>query len=355
MTNLDLPAIPSLDKAAAGAAAARLNRLTKPRGSLGRLEELAIDLAAMQARPLPSTESKVVVVVAADHGVAAQGVSAYPPEVTGQMVANFLAGGAAINVLSRIAGADLRIVDAGVREAPSDPRVLSLRLGPGTADFSRGAAMSHDIATEAVRQGVKLGAEGLNSDVVACGEMGIGNTTAAAAIAAVLLDLKPEDVAGTGAGLGPQGVRHKAAVIAEALALNRPDPLDAVDVLAKVGGFEIATLAGVMIGAASRRRAVVLDGVISTAAALAAMRLATGSRDYMVAGHRSPEPAHGWMLEELRLRPLLDLEMRLGEGSGAALALPLLDAACRLLREMATFDEAAISGRRPGSDDRAAE
>jgi nicotinate-nucleotide--dimethylbenzimidazole phosphoribosyltransferase len=349
MTDLDLPAIPAIDVASARAAAERLDRLTKPRGSLGRLEELAISLAGMQARPLPSLESRAVVVVAADHGVTAQGVSAYPSEVTGQMVSNFLAGGAAINALSRIAGASLLVVDAGTLEPVTDPRVRSLRMGPGTADMSRGTAMSHETATEAVRRGAAL-ADELGADVIACGEMGIGNTTAAAAIAAVLLDLKPKDVAGTGAGLGPEGVQHKAAVIAQALAVNRPDPLDALDVLAKVGGFEIAVLAGVMIGAASRRRVIVLDGVISTAAALIAARLAPGAREFMVAAHRSPEPAHLWMLDDLRLRPLLDLEMRLGEGSGAALALPILDAACRVLREMATFDEAGIAGSEATGD-----
>ncbi|HXH21017.1 MAG TPA: nicotinate-nucleotide--dimethylbenzimidazole phosphoribosyltransferase [Dehalococcoidia bacterium] len=338
---ISLPEIPPLDREAAAAAAARLDSLTKPRGSLGRLEELAIALAAMQGRPLPLVSRKLVLVVAADHGVVAQGVSAYPAEVTRQMVANFLAGGAAINVLSRVAGAELAVVDAGMVCPVDDPRVIGLRLGPGTHDFSRGPAMSMGTAAEALRRGVAL-ADRFDSDVVACGEMGIGNSTAAAALAAALLGLTPAAAAGPGAGLDAAGVERKASVIARALAANRPDPANALDVLAKLGGFEVGILAGFMVGAAARRRVLLIDGVISTAAALIAARLAPVVRDYMIAAHRSPEPAHGFMLEALALTPLLDFSMRLGEGSGAALTIPILEAACRLLAEMATFDEAGV-------------
>ncbi|HEY7270143.1 MAG TPA: nicotinate-nucleotide--dimethylbenzimidazole phosphoribosyltransferase [Dehalococcoidia bacterium] len=345
---LTLPHIPALDSAATDAAAARLDQLTKPQGSLGLLEALAVRLAGIQRRALPSLERKLVVVAAADHGITAQGVSAYPSEVTGQMVRNFLAGGAAINVLARAAGADILVVDAGIKQPIADVRIVDMRMGAGTADFSREPAMSRVTAEEALARGIDFGRRSEGYGVIACGEMGIGNTTAASAVAAALLGLRAADVTGPGTGVSIDAVAAKRAVIDAALALHRPDPSDAVDVLSKVGGFEIAVLAGIMIGAASMRRVVVVDGVISGAAALAAARLVPECVDYMVAAHLSTEPGHAFILSDLGLSPLLDLNLRLGEGTGAALALPILDAACRILSEMATFEEAAVSGRSAG-------
>jgi nicotinate-nucleotide--dimethylbenzimidazole phosphoribosyltransferase len=304
----------------------------------------------MQSRSLPSLDKKLAVVVAADHGITAQGVSAYPSEVTAQMVRNFLAGRAAISVLARQAGAELVVVDAGIRERLDDPRIIDLRMGAGTADFSVGPAMPREQAESAVRRGIELARSVFDADVVACGEMGIGNTTAASAVIAALLGAPAGSVTGPGTGLKPASLARKAAVIHRALALHRPDREDAIDVLSKVGGFEIAVLAGIMIGCASRRRIAVIDGLISSAAALVAARLAPGSTQYMVASHLSTEPGHILVLRDLGLEPLLDLNLRLGEATGAALALAILEAACRLLSEMATFEEAAVSGRSDGAE-----
>jgi nicotinate-nucleotide--dimethylbenzimidazole phosphoribosyltransferase len=343
--SLKLPGIPALDEASMAFSSERLDRLTKPRGSLGRLEELAIRLAGIRSEAFPRIDRKLAVVVAGDHGVVAQGVSAYPPAVTGQMVRNFLAGGAAVNVLAAWAGAEVLIIDAGILEPISDSRILDLRMGPGTADLSRQPAMPVETAIEALNEGIQLGVNGISADVVACGEMGIGNSTAASALTAALLKMPPREVTGQGTGVGLQALQYKIEVIEAALALHRPDPADPLDVLAKLGGFEIAVLAGLMIGCAAARRVVVMDGLISSAAALAASRLAPGVCDYLFASHLSTEPGHAWILQELALSPLLDLRLRLGEGTGALLATPLLEASCRLLREMATFDEAGVSGR----------
>jgi nicotinate-nucleotide--dimethylbenzimidazole phosphoribosyltransferase len=341
---LVLPEIPPIDAAARDAARARLDQLTKPRDSLGRLESLAERLAGIQGRSLPRIDRRLIVVAAADHGVTAQSVSAYPAEVTTQMVRNFLDGGAAVCVLARQFGAELRVIDAGVRERIEDPRIVDLRMGPGTADFSAAPAMTAATATRAVQAGIDFAGE-IDADAVVCGEMGIGNSTAAAAVAAALLGLRAADVVGPGTGVDLEGMARKRRVVDAALALHRPDASDAVDVLAKVGGFEIAVLSGVVIGCAAARRVVLVDGLISTAAALVASRLSPASPDYMIAGHLSTEPGQPHILRDLGLTPVLDLELRLGEGTGAALALPSLDAACRLLSEMATFDEAAVSRR----------
>ena len=335
-----------LDRAAMEAAGARHNRLTKPPGSLGRLEELAVWVAGVRGDPLPEVRRKLVVVAAADHGVAAAGVSAYPQEVTGQMVLNFLAGGAAVNVLARHAGARVVVVDAGVAaELPERPDLRRVRIGPGTADFSRGPAMSRGQAVACVEAGIDLVRREVarGADVVAVGEMGIGNTTAASAVTAAVLGLPPAAVTGRGTGVDDARFRHKVAVVERALAVNRPDPSDPLDVLARVGGFEIGLLAGVMLGAAAERRPVVLDGFITGAAALVACGLAPSLREFLAAGHRSVEPGHRAVLDHLGLEPLLDLRMRLGEGTGAVLAVSLLEAATRVLREMATFHEAGVS------------
>jgi nicotinate-nucleotide--dimethylbenzimidazole phosphoribosyltransferase len=345
--SLRLPEVPPPDQDAAEAARRRLDRLTKPPGSLGALEDIAARLAAVQGRPLPAVERKLALVVAADHGVARQGVSAYPSEVTGQMVRNFLAGRAAVNVLAAQAGARVMVVDAGMLEPTDDRRVLDLRLGAGTADFSRGPAMSRGQAEEGLERGAALGRAGLDADAVACGEMGIGNTTAASAIAAALLRRPAIEVTGRGTGVDDAAFRHKVAVIDAALVALAPDPDDPVDVLAKVGGFEIAVLAGAMVGCAAARRAVVVDGLISAAAALVAARLAPAVRPYLFASHLSVEPGHALILGDLGLAPVLDLRMRLGEGTGAVMALTVLEAACRVLAGMATFEEAGVAGPVP--------
>jgi nicotinate-nucleotide--dimethylbenzimidazole phosphoribosyltransferase len=320
-------------------------RLTKPAGALGRLEDLAVWAAGVLRAPAPEPPRKLIVVAAADHGVAAEGVSAYPQHVTAQMLANFLAGGAAVNVLASHAAADVRIVDAGVRGDLADPRLHVAKLRNGTARMTRGPAMSRDEAQTLVARGIDFAsaavAEGYAA--IALGDMGIGNTTAAAAITSVLAAAPPRVTTGRGTGVDDTAYAAKLAAIDRALALNAPDAADAIDVLAKVGGFEIAFLAGVALGAAASGAICVLDGYPTTAAALVAAALAPASVDCMLASHQSAEPGHRVALEHLGLRPLLDLQMRLGEGSGAAIAMTLLDAALRIPREMATFDSAGVS------------
>jgi nicotinate-nucleotide--dimethylbenzimidazole phosphoribosyltransferase len=331
---------------AAVQARTRMDAKTKPRGSLGRLEELACRLAAIYRTANPALLERAVVLMAADHGCAEEGVSAYPQEVTAQMVGNFAGGGAAINVLARQHQARVVVVDMGMNaiRAGVEP-VRSVRLGPGTANFTRGPAMSRETAVRALEYGITLAAElhEAGIGVLAVGEMGIGNTTSASAITAALLALPPEQVTGRGTGVDDQRLRQKVAVVGRALAVNRPDPADALDVLAKVGGFEIAGLAGVILGAAARKIPVVLDGFITGAAALAAAGLCAAARDYLIAAHRSAEPGHPFILRHLDLRPLLELDLRLGEGTGAVLALNLVEASLRLLREMATFEAAGVT------------
>jgi nicotinate-nucleotide--dimethylbenzimidazole phosphoribosyltransferase len=333
------------DDALLAAARDALDRKTKPRGSLGRLEELAVRVAAIRGSLTPEPLRPAVVVAAADHGVAAEGVSAYPQEVTRQMLATFAAGGAAICVLSRSAGVRLVVVDAGVAEPFAHPDVRALRLGPGTANAARGPAMSREQALQAIGHGVEVADElaGDGVDVVALGEMGIGNTTSAAAVTCALLGRAPAEVSGPGTGLDEAGVARKRDVVARMLAHNRPDPADPLGVLAAVGGFEIGLLAGVALGTAKHHGIVVLDGFISSAAALVAARLAPAANAYFVAAHLSPEPGHAAVLDALGLAPLLELELRLGEGTGAALALPLVAAARAVLVEMATFADAGVT------------
>jgi nicotinate-nucleotide--dimethylbenzimidazole phosphoribosyltransferase len=335
------------DLEAAARAAARQARLTKPPGSLGRLEAVAERIAGITGNDRPHLDRRLVVVAAADHGVAAQGVSAYPPEVTAQMVANFLAGGAAVNVLAAHAGARVRIVDAGVAaETPHDARLLRLRLAPGTADFTVEPAMSRALAELAIAEGIALfeaEQSGEGVDIVACGDMGIGNSTSAAALVAVVTGRPPGTVTGRGTGIDDARFEAKVAAIERALALHRPDPADGLGLLAAIGGLEIGVLAGVYLAAAVARVPAVVDGVISGAAALVAQAIAPNVVHFLIAGHRSVEPGHAATLEHLQLEPLLDLGLRLGEGTGAVLASTLCVAACRLLDEMATFEEAGVS------------
>ncbi len=343
------PTIPPIDKQAAKQAQARQNRLTKPPGSLGRLEEMSIQLAGMKADPMPEVSRKAVIVMAADHGVALEGVSAFPVEVTKQMVLNFLHGGAAINVLARQAGAATHIVDIGVASDfdPSLPGLWRRKIAYGTRNMAKEPAMTSAQAEQALACGMEVLAEiaekGL--DVIATGDMGIGNTTSSAAIVAVMAGLPVDKVTGRGTGLDDAGLLRKIQVIQQAIAVNQPDPNDPMDVLCKVGGLEIAGLAGVMIAAAARRIPVAVDGFISTAAAMIGVGLVPDVRHYLFGAHRSVEIGHQVMHRYLGLTPLLNLNLRLGEGTGAVLAFHLLEAACRLLREMATFDEAGVSDK----------
>jgi nicotinate-nucleotide--dimethylbenzimidazole phosphoribosyltransferase len=319
------------DVSAREEAARALDAKTKPRGSLGRLEEVAQRIAAIRHDAHPGRLRAAVVVAAADHGVAAEGVSAYPQEVTRQMLANFESGGAAVCVLARLAGATLRVIDAGV--------------GSPTGNIATGPAMSRDQAVERIEKGIAVADELAHEGVavLALGEMGIGNSTPAAAVSAALLHTEPRLVCGRGTGIDDAGFARKVAAVERALAVNDVRQGDPLAVLAALGGFELAVLCGVAVGAAANRQVVVLDGFIATAAALVAAGLAPGSVEAMIAAHVSPEPGHRLALEALAIEPLLDLGLRLGEGSGAALALPLLDASLAILGEMATFDAAGVT------------
>jgi len=308
----------------------RLDSLTKPQGSLGRLEELAVQVGLIQGTDMPSVGRKAMLLFCADHGVAEEGVSPFPQEVTRQMVANFRAGGAAITVLCRQYGIEPVIVDMGV--------------GQPTRNFAREPAMSRFQAQRAIEIGMTHASDG---DVLGAGEMGIGNSTAAAALLCAFTGIDPGEAAGRGTGLDDAGVARKADVIARALALHRPDPADALGVLAALGGFEIAAIVGLILGAADHRRIVVLDGFISCSAALAVRAMKPGALDYVVYSHRSAERGHRRMLEILGARPLLDLDMRLGEGTGAAIGISLVESAVRLYREMATFGSAGVTGAAP--------
>lgn len=335
------------DAGARQRAAARHLTLTKPPGSLGRLEEVSIQLAGIYGSDRPAIRSAAVIVAAGDHGVTAQGVTGYPQAVTAQMVRNFLAGGAAVSVMARRLGVRQIVVDAGIAadELPPQPQLRSLRAGRGTGDISRGPAMSRQQAQRCVEAGAGYAAAAAadGADLIATGEMGIGNTTAASAVTSAMTGAPPERTTGPGTGRTADQLRRKIQVVQRALQVNAPDPDDPIGVLAKVGGFEIGVLAGVMLGAAARRRAVVLDGFIAGAAALLAQRLRPPLRDYLIAAHRSAEPGHQAALSRLQLRPLLDLELRLGEGTGALLAVPIITAAAACLAEMATFAQAGVS------------
>jgi nicotinate-nucleotide--dimethylbenzimidazole phosphoribosyltransferase len=332
--------------AEAGLAARRaLDAKTKPRGSLGELEALACRIAAIRGTESPGRLEAALVLAAGDHGYARRGVSAYPQEVTGQMLAAFTAGDAAIDVLARETGLRLVVVDAGVVEPLDHPAVRAARLGAGTADATEGPAMAREQAVAGVLAGAAIAAELADEGfgIVATGDMGIGNTTAAAALVATLLPADPEAVCGRGTGVDDEGLARKVEAVRAALRVNEPDPGDPVGVLAAVGGFELAVLTGVCLGAAAAGAVVLLDGFVTGAAALVAARLAPSAAERIIASHRSPEPGHGLVLADLGLRPLLDLGLRLGEGSGAALALPLVSAALAILADMATFESAGVT------------
>jgi len=323
----------------------KLDAKTKPPRSLGRLEDMACTLAAIQGTAAPKLLRKTIVVFAGDHGVAASGVSAYPQEVTVQMLLNFANGGAAICALARHAGAEVVIADLGSRVAPKHPKILDRRIAAGTKDFTREPAMSLVEARRAVEVGIeialRLADEGCT--LLGLGEMGIGNSTAASAMTAAFLGLPPEQVTGRGTGVDDAGLQRKIAAVRAALERHRPVATDGLDVLHKVGGFEIAGLAGVVLGAASRRIPVVMDGFIATAAATAAVRICAPAAGCLLPSHSSVEIGHRRLLDALGVRPYFDLEMRLGEGTGAALSISLLEASIRILEEMATFESAGVS------------
>jgi nicotinate-nucleotide--dimethylbenzimidazole phosphoribosyltransferase len=335
----------SEDDAVRAAASERWLSLTKPAGSLGRLEEMVERLAAIRGTAMPEIKQKAIFVFCADHGVAARGVSAYPPEVTAQMVGNFLRGGAAISVLCRRLGIDREVVDIGVR-GPIQAGVLDRRIAEGTRDFTVEPAMSMDEAARAVDAGRRIAAGAATRyDIIGLGEMGIGNTTAASALLAAFAGLDPAEVCGAGTGVDDAGMRRKVEAVRAALALHRPDAADGMGTLAAVGGFEIAAMAGAILGAAEARLPVVLDGFISCSAALVARAIEPNSLNAVLYAHRSAERGHRAMLDALGAEPYLDLGMRLGEGTGAALFIGVLESALALYREMATFAEASVSGR----------
>ena len=340
--------IKPLDEHAMEHAQSRLDSLTKPVGSLGRLEELARWLAGVTQQARPRLPRKVVFTFAADHGVAQEGVSAYPAAVTPEMVRNFLRGGAAINVLARQAGAEVIVADFGVAADFGDlPGLISCKIAHGTVNMTQGPAMTEGQAIQAVLAGAKLALaeKERGATLFATGDMGIGNTTAASALVAALTGAPVDEVTGRGTGIDDTTFRRKVSVISQALKVNKVNARNPLATLAQVGGFEIAGLVGVILAGAATRTPVLIDGFISGAAALVACRLAEPKpvRDYLSIAHLSVERGHQRIARELALVPLLDFRMRLGEGTGAALAMPLLDAACAILNEMATFAEAGVS------------
>jgi nicotinate-nucleotide--dimethylbenzimidazole phosphoribosyltransferase len=328
-------------------ARARLDELTKPRGSLGRLEDIAAKMVRIQRNRVPPSERKTIYVFAADHGVTDEGVSAYPKQVTAEMVGNFLAGGAAINVLARLADAEVVVVDVGVDAVlASDPGLVARKVRRSTRNFAREAAMSEEELQAAIQVGRQLAHEPQfqSSDLVAVGEMGIGNSTSAAALTAALSGKAIAEVTGPGTGISTALLEHKRHVIECALQLHRVASATPMEALRTIGGLEIAAIVGMVLEAAKVSKPIVVDGFIATAAAALAFELESQVRDVLFAGHLSPEPGHRVLLEQMGLPPILDLQMRLGEATGAALAMIVIEAAVRVLNEMATFRSAGVSG-----------
>ncbi|KAF0219352.1 MAG: nicotinate-nucleotide--dimethylbenzimidazole [Geobacteraceae bacterium] len=344
--NETLGRIQPVDAALLAEAQKKLDNKTKPLGSLGRLEEFGRRFAAIAGTLSPDTEKKVIFTFAGDHGVVEEGVSAFPREVTPQMVLNFIRGGAGVNVLARHVGAEVRVVDVGVDyDFESAPGLIIRKVARGTRNFTKGPAMTGEETLAAVKVGIDLAcqakAEGVT--MVGTGEMGIGNTTPSSAIIAAISGKSVKEVTHRGTGINDAALENKVRVIEEGLAMNRPDPNDPLDVLAKVGGLEIAGIAGLVIGCAACRLPVVVDGFISTAGALIASELHPNVRDYIFAAHQSVEIGHHFMLAHMGAEPILDLKLRLGEGTGAALAMGLIEAGVKILKEMATFAEAGVA------------
>ncbi|HUX13557.1 MAG TPA: nicotinate-nucleotide--dimethylbenzimidazole phosphoribosyltransferase [Spirochaetia bacterium] len=345
---LVIDAIPLPDSDAAEWARRRQATLTKPPGSLGVLEELSVRLAGMTAHAPLDLSHKRIIVAAADHGVVDEGVSAFPKDVTAQMVRNFLSGGAAINVLGRFGGIDITVVDAGVAadtSVASETDFVVHKIGRGTGNIRREPAMTRKQAYESMELGIHVASDRIEqgAQLLGAGEMGIGNTSSATAIASVLTGRPVEEIVGRGTGIPESRLAHKIEVIRDAVQLHSASCKDGIDVLARLGGFEIGCLTGVILAAASRRVPIVIDGFISTSAALLAAEIAPRTTAFMIAGHQSAESGHAVMLRKLGLAPILSLGMRLGEGTGAALAMHVVEAACRLLAQMATFDGAGVS------------
>lgn len=343
MLNLD---IKPLKKEFFDMAWKRLNNLTKPQGSLGKLEEIAAKLVAIYENPMPEIKKKAVLVFASDHGVTQEGISAYPKEVTAQMVFNFLRGGAGINVLARHAGAEVVVVDVGVDyDFGKVNGLISKKVVKGTGNITKGPALTRGDAMKCIEIGIEVVKEyhSKGYNLFATGEMGIGNTTPSSAVVSVLTNSPVEEVTGKGTGIDEETFKRKVEVIKRAIEINKPDAYDPVDVLSKVGGPEIGAIAGVVLCCASLRIPVVVDGFISTAGALIAYCINPAVKDYIFASHNSVEKGHKRALDFMGLKPLLDLNLRLGEGTGAALAMTIIEAGLKLYREMATFDEAGVS------------
>lgn len=339
---------PRINNDTRAAARTRLEQLTMPHWALGRIMDLAEELAGMTGEMPPPVARKTIVTMAADHGITAQGVSGYPREVTVQMVHNFVAGGAGINALARLAGVRVVVADLGVAgdlsELAKDGKIIDKKVALGTQDMTLGPAMSRTQAVQAIEAGIEIARElGPQTHVFGTGEMGIGNTTPSSAIVTLYARTTIAEVTGRGTGIDDRQLAHKVAMIEKAIAVNNPDMSDPIDILAKLGGFEIAGIAGMILGAASQRKPVLVDGFISTAGALIAAHIEPLAKDFMIASHRSMEPGHRVALKCLGKRPLLDLDLRLGEGTGAALAMHFVEAAARILTEVATFAEASVS------------
>lgn len=340
--------IQPLDEGGLARAKERLDQLTMPHWALGRLMDLGMQLAGIAGSASPEVNRRVVVIMAGDHGVTEEGVSKYPKEVTLQMVANFVNGGAGINAVARVAGAKVVVVDMGVAGDLNDlckpGAIIDKKIAPGTQNIALGPAMTRDQAVRAVEAGIEVALSLEESvDVLGTGDMGIGNTTPSSAIIAVTTGRTPAEVTGRGTGLDDEQFQAKIKIIERILSTNNPDPGDSMDILAKVGGFEIGGIAGLILGAAAMRKPVLIDGLISTAGALIAHGLNPMACHYMISAHRSVEQGHQAALNHLGKRPLLDLDMRLGEGTGAALAMNLVEGAVRILTEVATFEEASVS------------
>jgi nicotinate-nucleotide--dimethylbenzimidazole phosphoribosyltransferase len=336
--------IEPLDENVMKEAQKRIDNLTKPKGSLGRLEELAVLVCGIKRTLNPKIEKKVIFTLAADHGVAEEGVSAYPQEVTRQMVYNFINGGAGINVLARHINAKVIVVDMGVNGEILNDNVLIKKVDYGTKNFLRGKAMTREQAIKSIVYGIELVEEMKKEiDIVGTGDMGIGNTTSSSAIVAAITGKAVEMVTGRGTGISDEIFKRKIEIIKKGLNLNKPDPQDPIDVLSKVGGFEIGGIAGIILGCAKNRIPVVIDGFISGAGALIAYKLNPLIKNYMIASHLSAEPGHRILLDYMGLNPLLNLNLRLGEGTGAALGINLVEASVKILKEMATFEEAGVS------------
>lgn len=338
--------IKPLDKGVMKKARERLDNLTKPLGSLGRLEEIAERISGIRGQLAPVIKQKVIFTLAGDHGVVAEGVSAYPSEVTSQMVYNFAKNGAGINVLARHIGARVIVVDMGVAaDLEPHPKIVNKKMAYGTKNIAKGPAMTYEQAIQSIKVGIKLVEDELSKgiDIIGGGDMGIGNTTSSSAITSAITGAKVREVTGRGTGIDDAILEHKINIIKQALKINQPDPKDPLDVLAKVGGFEIGGLVGIILAGAAYRIPVVLDGFIVGAAGLIAYSLAPQVKDYLFAAHCSIEKGHKIILEKMGLKPLLNLGLRLGEGTGAALGISIIEAATKILNQMATFEEASVS------------